>query len=278
MNKSNSNYKTRFITSKDGTKIAFKTLGSGENVITVFGATCHKEFLPVKSDVKELSKFYTVTNYDRRGRGDSLQHHDWSLKKEIEDIESLITEIGQPVYLYGHSSGAIVALEAAYVLGSKVKGVIVYDTAYSCNEKDKFELIELGKSIKKSLASGKNAQAIKQFLVGVGMPRVFAYALPLFPGWEKIKQLAPTLMYDIELTATLPPREKLQGIAQPVLIMAGGKNPPSIKEVYAELIELIPRSSHQMFESLDHMAHIKNLVPTINSFVVENQKDNPTTN
>ena len=62
-----------------------------------------------------------MINYDRRGRGDSTNTQPYSPEREIEDIEALIDEAGGSAYLYGHSSGAALVLEAATRLGKKVK-------------------------------------------------------------------------------------------------------------------------------------------------------------
>ena len=37
-------------------------------------------------------------------------------QREVEDIAALINEVGEPVYLYGHSSGAALVLNAAIKL------------------------------------------------------------------------------------------------------------------------------------------------------------------
>jgi pimeloyl-ACP methyl ester carboxylesterase len=49
------------------------------------------------------------------------------VEREIEDIEALIDEVGSPVYLYGFSSGAVLALEAAVQLGDKVASLALHE-------------------------------------------------------------------------------------------------------------------------------------------------------
>lgn len=56
------------------------------------------------------------------------------MEREIEDIDA-----GGTAYLYGHSSGAVLALEAVLRLGSKVQKVIMYDASYLHDEKEKAE-------------------------------------------------------------------------------------------------------------------------------------------
>lgn len=257
----------QFTVSKDGTRIAYTKTGSGQLIITVFGATSFKDFFAVKSDVKELSKHFTVINYDRRGRGGSINHSSWSLQKEIEDIESLIDVNGGSAYLYGHSSGAVIALDAALALRDKIKAVMIYDASYVSNEQERQDYASTKATIESLLNQGLNAKAIKTFLIEIGMPKGFAYLLPFFPGWKKMKQLAPTLMYDIALTEVMPPTKQLQNISIPTLILAGGKNPQSIKNVYAQLVDCIPNNQHDLLKDQDHMAGMKVIMPHLINFI-----------
>jgi len=63
---------------------------------------------------KLLEPYFTVYNYDRRGRGDSGDTYPYSVKREIEDIEAIVDLSGGTACLYGHSSGGALALEAAW--------------------------------------------------------------------------------------------------------------------------------------------------------------------
>ena len=76
--------------------------------------------------------FYPQTpeyNYDRRGRGDSGDTKPYAVEREIEDIEALIDEAGGTAYLYGHSSGGSLLLEAAIKLGNKVKKLAIQESS-----------------------------------------------------------------------------------------------------------------------------------------------------
>src|SRR5512135_2451412 len=98
------------VTSKDGTKIAYETVGHGPVVILVLGALNSRK--SGSKLAKLLASHFTVVSYDRRGRGDSTDTTPYSPQREVEDIAALIAAVGEPVCLYGHSSGAALALEA----------------------------------------------------------------------------------------------------------------------------------------------------------------------
>ena len=54
-----------------------------------------------------------MINYDRRGRGDSGDTPPYAIEREVEDLGALIAEAGGTASVYGHSSGAVLALHAA---------------------------------------------------------------------------------------------------------------------------------------------------------------------
>ncbi|MDQ0227286.1 alpha/beta fold hydrolase [Metabacillus niabensis] len=59
------------VTSKDGTKIAYDKVGQGPALILVGGAFSYRKFPQQVELAYLLSEYFTVYNYDRRGRGDS---------------------------------------------------------------------------------------------------------------------------------------------------------------------------------------------------------------
>src|SRR5215216_799706 len=122
----------RTVTSKDGTTIAFDQSGNGPVVILVDGALQYRAFDQGMAELANLlSPHFTVIHYDRRGRGDSTDTQPYALEREIEDIESLIDDVGGSASLYGISSGAALAMEAAIALPTKVKKLAMYEAPYN---------------------------------------------------------------------------------------------------------------------------------------------------
>src|SRR5918998_4516142 len=98
-------------TSRDGTKIAFDRSGDGPPVILVCGQSTTRS--SNASLAALLAPDFTVLNYDRRGRGDSGDTLPYAVEREVEDIDTLVSEAGGSAFVFGVSSGAALALEAA---------------------------------------------------------------------------------------------------------------------------------------------------------------------
>src|SRR5512134_1124126 len=123
------------VTSKDGTTIAYDQSGQGPVVILVGGALQYRAFDQGLAQLADLlAEHFTVIHYDRRGRGDSTDTEPYALKREIEDIETLIDETGGSASLYGISSGAALAMEAAIALPNKVRKLAMYEAPYNDDE------------------------------------------------------------------------------------------------------------------------------------------------
>jgi pimeloyl-ACP methyl ester carboxylesterase len=123
--------KMNTVRSKDGTTIAFDKQGKGAALILVDGAMGTRSSGSKPQLAKLLAQHFTVYIYDRRGRGDSGDSAPYSVEREIEDIEALIDEAGGSAFVFGHSSGGCLALEATVKLGDKVKKLAMYEVPYN---------------------------------------------------------------------------------------------------------------------------------------------------
>src|SRR6266851_1514593 len=101
------------VVSRDGTIIAYDKVGSGPPVILIVGALCSRTLGPSVKLAPMLAEQFTVFAYDRRGRGDSGESSPYEVEREVEDLEALIEQAGGSAFVFGHSSGAVLALNAA---------------------------------------------------------------------------------------------------------------------------------------------------------------------
>jgi pimeloyl-ACP methyl ester carboxylesterase len=119
------------VISKDGTEIAYEKKGAGPVVILVDGALGYRALGFGQQLAELLAQHLTVYTYDRRGRGESTNSKPFAIDREVEDIEGLIQEAGGSAFVYGISSGACLALEAAIRLGDKIIKLALYEPPYN---------------------------------------------------------------------------------------------------------------------------------------------------
>lgn len=250
-------------TSADGTRLAYEVHGDGPPLVYVTGAICHRTFRPVRSGVRTLAGAFRVLTYDRRGRGDSGDSGPWSLEREVEDIAALIDELGGRASLYGHSSGAVLAMHAAHRLGDRVQRVVLYDASWAADDHEAATYAALRAEVDMLLASGRHGPALQRFLIGIGMPRGFAALLPVMPGWRQLRALAPTLRHDMDLTAQPPPLEIAARITVPVHVIVGERSPDELHRVASAVAAAIPDATHEVLPGQDHMVSEKVLLPSL---------------
>ncbi len=113
----------------------------------------------------------------------------------MEDIEALIDEAGGSAFVYGISSGAALALEAAARLGGKVKALALYEPPYGSpaggNGPDDYE-----PKVNRLLSEGKRGEAVELFMTVVGVPPDMIAGMRQSPAWAGMEAIAPTLSYD----------------------------------------------------------------------------------
>jgi pimeloyl-ACP methyl ester carboxylesterase len=116
-------YCVHTVTSADGTIIGYRQLGSGPGLILVHGGMMGSQnFMKLGH---ALADTFTVYIPDRRGRGLSGPHGNYSLEREAEDISAVVGLTGA-ANIFGLSSGAIVALQTA-LNESALENVILYE-------------------------------------------------------------------------------------------------------------------------------------------------------
>ena len=111
--------------SADGTAIAFDRSGQGPAIVVVGGALADRSAFA--SLAARLAPRFTVIAFDRRGRGDSEDTAPYAVEREVEDIAALLDEAGGSAFLFGHSSGAVLALETARTLPGRVPKLALYE-------------------------------------------------------------------------------------------------------------------------------------------------------
>ena len=263
--------------SKDGTTIAYDKIGHGPAVILVAGAFCSRSSWSGPELAKLLAPQFTVINYDRRGRGDSGDTKPYAVEREIEDIDALIDDAGGAAYLYGHSSGAALALDAAIKLGNKVKKLAMYEAPYSDDRGDQRSWKKYIEQLTKALSADRRGDAVALFMQYVGTPDDQIEGMRGTPMWASLEAIAPTLAYDH--TAILGedrsvPTESAASVTVPALVMNGSASFPFMYPTAQALCRAMPDAQLRTLEGQTHAVDSGVLAPVLVEFF--QGRDRPT--
>ena len=257
--------------SKDGTSIAYDELGEGPPLILVGGALNTRSFGPNGSLAPLLAERFTIINYDRRGKGESGDTPPWAVEREIEDLDALIESAGGSASVFGISSGAALALEAAS-RGLAIEKLALYEAPFIVDDSRPPLADDYLTRLQGLVASGRPSDAIKLFMrEGVGLPAVFVAMMRFMPAWSKLKAVAHTLPYDAAIVydyqkgRPLPP-EQWSSATMPTLVSAGGKSPDWMRNAMMELAGVLPNAKHRTLEGQTHIVKAEALAPVLVEF------------
>ena len=256
----------QFVTSKDGTRIAYETAGDGRAALIVLGALNSRK--SGTKLAKLLASKFTAVSYDRRGRGDSADSASYAPEREVEDIAALIEAVGGPICLYGHSSGAALAMAAAVKLRKQVTRLAMYEAPYALDGTARKAAQEYHVALKQALSAGHNGDAVALFVRSVGVSDQQVQAMRHMPMWKGLEKLAPTLVYDSEVLGTghALPAALLSRVRTPTLVMHGGAGSPAMRDAARAISEAIPKAELRTLARQTHGVSPKVLAPVLEEF------------
>ncbi len=261
------------VQSADGTTIAFDQLGKGPALILVGGAF---EQRAMDSETAQLApllaQHFTVFHYDRRGRGESTDTLPYAVEREIEDIEALINEAGGSAFVFGISSGAALAMEAAIKLGDKVKKLAMYEAPYNSDDTARQAWMDYRKQLKELLTADRRGDAVALFMMLVGMPADHVPGMRQHPMWPMFEAVAPTLAYDAAVLGedASVPTGRAASVAVPALIMDGSASYPFMHITALALVKAMPHAEHRTLEGQTHEVAPQVLAPVLEEFFNSN--------
>jgi pimeloyl-ACP methyl ester carboxylesterase len=246
----NANPTLQTVTSKDGTKIALDVQGSGPAVVLVSGGSVDRGSNAGLADA--LKADFTVYNYDRRGRGDSGDTLPYAVEREIEDVEAVIGIAGGHAHLYGSSSGAGLALEAA-AAGAAVDRLVLWEPPYNLDPAGRPPADSV-EQLDRMVAEGRRGDAATFFMVEmVRLPADFAAFARTQPWWPAQEALAHTLAYDARVMGDYSvPVATAARVPVPTLILTGGASFPFFRPTAEALVAAMPDARTALLEDQGH--------------------------
>lgn len=251
------------VTSKDGTTIAFDRLGSGPPVVLVCGGSVDRT--ADAAIAQELASDFTVFNYDRRGRGDSSDTLPYAIDREVEDIEAVIEAAGGSAFLWGSSSGAVLALIAAESV--PVTKLALWEPPFIPDDlppppEDQVSQYET------MVAEGRRGDAVEYFMTKIiGMPAEVVAGARTQPWWAATEALAHTLAYDARIMGDYSiPKDRAASVKVPTMVIAGGADFPWMRQTAETLAAALPDGQVRLLEGQGHDVDPGVLAPVLREF------------
>jgi pimeloyl-ACP methyl ester carboxylesterase len=251
--------------SRDGTRIAYETSGTGPALVLVNGGLSDRSaVVPLRP---LLDPHFTLFAYDRRGRGDSGDTPPYAPEREFEDLAAVIEAAGAPAFVFAHSSGAILALRAA-MSGLPMRRLAVNEPPFIVPGTRPVPPRAIASRIAEHIAANDREEALRIFLVEqVGLPPPALDHLKASPAWPRMIALAHTAAYDSELAAdSALPVASLAKLTFPTLVLNGTASFPWIAETARALLQALPNAQAAHLEGQPHSPAPEVLAPALLRF------------
>lgn len=252
--------------SVDGTAIAFDRFGAGPPVIMVVAAfNTRSQTEPLAN---ALQQKFTVLNYDRRGRGDSGDTMPYSVDREIEDLSALVTAAGGTASVFGHSSGATLALKAAGS-GLPITKLMLYEPPFRTDDSHPPLPADLAEQLAALVAAGRRGDAVELYQTkAVGIPEDIVAQLRQAPFRPGLEAIAHTLAYDATIIGDLSlPTGLLASVTTPALVITGEQSPPFLRAAAQATAAALPNGRLTSLPGQTHDINPEATAPVLAEFL-----------
>jgi pimeloyl-ACP methyl ester carboxylesterase len=254
--------------SADGTEIAYDTWGSGPAVILVAGAMMDRAHPTLAGVAGALAPWFTVCSYDRRGRGGSGDTPPYAVEREVEDLAAVMAAAGGTAMVFGGSSGAALALEAALRLPG-ISRLALWEPPYHVDDSAPALPRDFAEQLAELVATGQRAAVVERFMVEAAeVPAEAVAGMRAQPFWPQVEAVAHTLAYEAAVLgpANALPAARLATITRPALVLNGEDSPAWMRNAGAAVAATIPGAVRRVLEDQAHDVAVEALAPELLEF------------
>ncbi|MFN8492448.1 MAG: alpha/beta hydrolase [Caldilineaceae bacterium] len=252
------------MTSRDGTRIAFDQSGEGPAIILVVGA--FNDRATAAPLAQSLKQYFTVFNYDRRGRGDSDDTAPYAVERELEDLDALIAQAGGSACVFGYSSGAILALRAA-AHGLAISRLTFYEPPPTGARAG-----DLAPQLTELIVAGRRGDAVELFQTeAVGIPAAVVAQMRNAPFRPSLEKIAHTLVYESTILRSLP-TGLTASVQAPTFVIDGEQSPGVMRQAAKALAAALPNGQYHTLQGHGHDIDPAVLAPVLAEFLLTQKK------
>ena len=254
------------VLSSDGTEIAFDRIGAGPTLVLVDAALGYRGFGPMGPLAAQLASDFTVTTYDRRGRGESTDTLPYAVDREIDDLQALIEGNGGSAFVHGYSSGAVLALLAAE-RGLPIAGLSLLEPPIELDGESAVAADPLEGEIAELVAAGRGGDAVEHFNRSIGVPEDYITGMRDAPWWPAAEAMAHTLVYDLVISRPLP-SSRLADIEVSTLVIDSEQSDERLHGWAAGVANALPNGTLRTLPGEWHGIAPEVLAPALTEFFV----------
>lgn len=247
------------VPSADGTRLAVFVSGTGRPLVLVPGTTSDHTTWRLVTPL--LNRKVAVWAVDRRGRGASGDHPDYTLAKEYDDVAAVVdraaAEYGGPVDLLGHSYGGNVSFGAA-TRTSNLRRLVLYEGWPTPDLADRTVDPDRLAEMDRLLEQGRPEEMLLEFYRHVMKGSEEDIALMRSaPTWPARVAAAPTVPRECRAfgSQAFDPATAAR-VGVPVLLLVGSDSPRDIKADPDVVAAALPDARIHELPGQQHVAQL----------------------
>jgi pimeloyl-ACP methyl ester carboxylesterase len=246
----------------DGRAFAYQDVGRGPTVILAHcSSASHKEWATL---VATLADRYRVLAPDLLGYGRSepwpvnARLHPWS---DLGALLALAQLAGEPVHLGGHSYGGTVALEAARVLGPRVKSLTLIEPVafhllgLTGRTRESEEVNAVGRRLTEALRRRRDREAASVYMTyWAGRMKWWAMSPK---ARRRVVQTVGKVGAEFEMVSHLSRTAgDYRSIHTPTRLIVGERSPRPARAIVYDLLKILPDAHAYELARAGHMSPI----------------------
>lgn len=247
-----------FLTSPDGTRLSYRTLGDGPVIVIAHGALGFSEDYLATASL--LADRFRVALLDRRAyRRSDRGPEPVTFAQDGADVAALLAELDVPCVVFGHSGGTFGALHASALRPPQLRAVSLYEPPFEfVGERARPAMEE----VLRLHRAGDDLRSLATFIAYTSMPggTVEDALSELAQGPGPLQWMGPRIpgmLRDAEAVVSEPgDAARWAGLAVPCQLIVGGSpgHDPRLVRSVEQLAHVLPGARVDRLEGQGHLA------------------------
>jgi pimeloyl-ACP methyl ester carboxylesterase len=187
----------------------------------------------------------------------------YAVEREVDDLAALIDQAGGSAFLYGFSSGGLVAPHAA-ASGLTIPKLVVLEPPIETGE-DRSVQAAFTAELADLVAAGQRAAAVEYFLTGIGVPDEIIAEMRKNQSWSAMEAVAQTLVYDCMISEATS-FQLLASVSVPTFVLESQGSTDNLTGMAAAVANAMPNSSHRSLAGAWHGVPDDVLAPVLTEY------------